>query len=288
MSEISTSRENVRALLGGLQLEDDGIYGYEWTNPEQEEELRLRTSVAEETHSDYLRELGRHHSIRVMDREVRRFLAAIPRNGIVLDIGGGAGWHWRKISESRPDVCVVIVDFVRAQLIRARDLLAETIGENVFLVHADASQLELDDESVDGYWSVQTLQHVPDYSLCIRRAHSVLKKEGVFANYSLNAPLLVRWTHALFRKPYHIQGERPGAYPLSRASDEQLEIVESVFGTRVRNRYSEILFHPDLKLHFSGKPRSLIGWVDSHLTSHWRFLSIAARQRSFHTVKNSW
>ena len=47
-----------------------------------------------------------------MDREIEKFLNQIPNGGVVLDIGGCWGWHWRKISTQRPDITVVIVDLI--------------------------------------------------------------------------------------------------------------------------------------------------------------------------------
>ena len=57
-----------------------------------------------------------------MEKEVNRALSMVKKNSIVIDVGGGIGWHWRKISKVMPDVKVVILDFVWGNLLRAKEL----------------------------------------------------------------------------------------------------------------------------------------------------------------------
>ena len=73
----------------------------------------MRDAVSARDYEDYLEEISAHHSIPVMDREVDRFLERIARNGLVVDVSGCWGWHWRRISNTRPDVTVFIGDFIR-------------------------------------------------------------------------------------------------------------------------------------------------------------------------------
>ena len=47
-----------------------------------------------------------------MDEEINHFISITPKNGVILDIGGCWGWHWRKIHKIRPDLNVVIVDLI--------------------------------------------------------------------------------------------------------------------------------------------------------------------------------
>ena len=87
----------MKKLLRKMSLGPDGIWGDVDDYGQQEDEKKLRQSVARQVYSDYLLELSGHHSISVMDREIEKFLSLIPNAGVVLDIGGCWGWHWKKI-----------------------------------------------------------------------------------------------------------------------------------------------------------------------------------------------
>jgi len=154
----------MKSLLGKLNLGSDGIWGDVNDYGEQEEEKNLRQSVASKVYGDYLEETRTHHSIPVMDREIEKFLSQIPNGGVVLDIGGCWGWHWRKTHIQRPDITVVIVDLVRENLLHAKEVLKEQVtNKKVFLVHGNACSLEFEDNTFNGVWSVQTTQHIPDF-----------------------------------------------------------------------------------------------------------------------------
>ena len=89
------------------------IYGRINLSKAQSKEFILRKKVAKEFFSkDYLKIISQHHSIQVMDREVNNLLLKLPKNSIICDIGGSWGWHWRKIAKQRPDIKVVIIDFI--------------------------------------------------------------------------------------------------------------------------------------------------------------------------------
>lgn len=272
-------------VLSELTLGEDGIFSYPFNNVDQAEEILLRESVADHIYDDYLSELSRHHSIPVMDREVNIFLRDIPENGSIIDVGGCWGWHWRNIQDIRPDVKVYVVDFIRSNLVHAKNVLHDKIGENIFLIHGDATNLVFEDNMFDGYWSVQTLQHIPDFESTIREACRVLKSGGVFVNYSLNIQAVFRFLYGLLGKSYHIEGKIPGRFYLARASSRQVEIIKAVFCSEVTKRYSEIIFKPELKLSFSGSEKSIAGIIDSHLSSSFGLFSGLARQQSFHTKK---
>jgi hypothetical protein len=90
----------------------------------------------------------------------------------------------------------------------------------------------------------------------------------------------------LFGKKYHVDGVLEDRFYLKRANDEQEEIIRQIFGN-VKSRYTEGLFHPDLKLFFSAKAGSLLGRVDAWLGNFPFFTKLIARQRSFHAVKTT-
>lgn len=272
-------------LLDGLDLGADGIWSGVISPCGQEEERNLREKVAAKYYDNYLKGIAKHHSIPVMDHEVRRFLDKVGQDAVILDVGGCWGWHWRKLSKQRTDVCVVIVDFVRNNLHHAQNILGTLVGNQVVLVHADATMLPFPDEAFDGFWTVQTFQHIPDFPRACREAHRVLKKGGVLANYSLNIVPTVRLASHLLGRPYHVEGKVENLFHLTRANDTQRNILSSIFGVEAKNRYTEYLFHPDLKLTFTGRERSWIGMLDAYLGDLSLFGQLLARQRSFELVK---
>ena len=188
--------------------------------------------------------------------------------------------------ELLPDVQVVIVDFVRANLLHACDLLGDAINRSIFLVHGDATDLRFSDGAFDGYWTVQTLQHIPGFEQVVREAHRVLRPAGQFACYSLNRAKAVEIAYRLMGRSYHVRGKRPESFYLARGSVEEATIVGRVFGSPVKSRYTEVLFHPDLRLR-TGRAASWIGTADAYLSSGMPLFAWIARQRSYHTRKLS-
>lgn len=278
--------DRLRTILHGLHQGRDGIWCANFENTAQAKEIELREQVAREKYHDYLREISRHHSIEVMDHEVRRALALIPPRGnqpIVVDVGGCWGWHWRNHAKNRPDVQVVIVDFVKANLKHAINVLGGAVGKSIHLVHADATRLPFPDESFDLYWSVQTLQHIPDFYQACREAHRVLQPSGIFISYSLNRAKFVELIYRLLGKSYVVQGETEQFY-LARASLAQRQVVEDVFSNSAGTRYTEILFQPEFKL-LTGGPTNWLGRLDASLGGSSRFSGLVARQRSYHVRK---
>jgi ubiquinone/menaquinone biosynthesis C-methylase UbiE len=170
-------------LLSSQSINADGIYGSHITVSEnQSTEIALRESVAAAHYDNYLEAISCSHSISVMDFELDRFLAKIPHGGLILDIGGCWGWHWRRLASMRPDIGVLIVDFVRSNLPHARNVLGDLIGDQVALMHADATALPFkvspDFQGFDGIWTVQTFQHIPTYDKAVMESYRVLKKGG--------------------------------------------------------------------------------------------------------------
>lgn len=279
------TEDRMRGLLAGLERGPDGIWSGAMPAGNQEAERKLREQVAAEHQGDYLTNIARHHSIPVMDHEVGRFLDSLPPDAAILDVGGCWGWHWRNLPEQRPEACVVIVDFVRANLRHARNMLGSLVDSRVALVHADATALPFTDAVFDGFWTVQTFQHIPDFRQACCEAHRVLKGGGRLANYSLHITPAVQLVYRLFGKTYHREGMVRDLFHLTRANDAQREILAEVFGAPVVDRYTECLFHPDLKATFSGRAGSLAGRLDARLGDVPTVGRWLARQRSFETVK---
>ena len=257
---------------------------------DQENEKLLRESVAQQQYKNYLGAISRSHSISVMDYEVDRFLKLMPKGAIILDIGGCWGWHWRRLAETRPDIGVLIIDFIHSNLHHAKNILGTLLGTQVALMHADATALPFPDVSrnvnngFDGIWSVQVFQHIPNYTLACKEVYRTLNWGGQFINYSLHITPFNRFLFNLFKKEYHLEGTLENRFYLSRANDAQKITVESIFGN-VQERYTECLFHPDLKLFFAGKFGSWVGRFDSRLSDMPWISRMIGRQRSFQSAK---
>jgi ubiquinone/menaquinone biosynthesis C-methylase UbiE len=280
----------LQSLLGSCLADTDGIYnGMGTLASAQAEEIRLRERVAAQHYDDYLAALSLSHSIPVMDHEVDLFLKKMPQGGLILDIGGCWGWHWRRIAETRPDVGVLIIDFVRSNLPHARNVLGRLVGHQVGLMHADATALPFAvDENFtgfDGIWTVQTFQHIPDFDKAVSEAYRVLKPGGIFANYSLNVQPPIRCLRRLLGRGYLTKGWVEGTFWLARASDEQKKSIANTFGSIVSERWSEILYSPELRLTAPGRSGNVFGKLDAKLSNNAGFLGWFARQRSFHCQK---
>lgn len=256
---------------------------------DQRVEILLREKVAHNINEEYLALISKSHSIEVMDHEINLFLGKLPMNACVLDVGGCWGWHWRNLKEIRPDITVVILDFVRANLAHAKTLLGGLNLQNIILVHGDiCSFLPLHKDSIplfDAVWSVQTLQHIPSYELAIRNIYSLLKKGGSLNTYSLNIQPPIKFVYDLMGKNYHIKGNVDGMYYLERASKTQLEIIEKVFRSPVITRWTEIIFSPEIFFSRPGRKGSILGKLDARLTGYGNMLAWLARQKSYHCTK---
>ena len=273
----------INEILSGLSQDENGVWYSSFENTSQQKEIRLRKKVAAKIYDDYLDEVANHHSVEVMDYEVKRALQQLPENGVIVDVGGCWGWHWRNLCWQRPDVQVVIMDFVKENLLHAQNVLGLTVNKSIHLVHGDATQCPFPDDSFDLYWSVQALQHVPDFVKCVEEAKRILSGEGRFLNYSLNREKAVEILYRVFGKNYVVEGYT-GSMFLSRASVTQISQIEKVFDNPVEKRFSEALFHPDLRLK-TGRDGSLWGKLDAKIGSCLPILGCIARQQSFQTFK---
>lgn len=278
-----------------IQLGSDGIYSATIAEPEsfQSSERIIRERDAAMEYEDYLEYISTLYSIPVMDKEIERFLALVPNGALVLDIGGCFGWHWRKLSQVRPDVGLVIVDFVRKNLQHARNILDDQIGSNIILVHANALSLPFpttnsDYQGFDGIWTVQVFQHIPDFKQACLESCRVMATGGLFACYSMQAVPWIRLLYRLFRKKYHVSGlSKPGVGQmyLDRANKNQEKIISEVFNQAARMRYTECFFHPDVKITFSGRENSFIGKIDAWFGGNNFLNRLLARQKSCEVIK---
>ena len=274
-------------LVSKMRLGEDGVWGDVSDYGKQEEEKTLRQSVANQSYRDYLLEISSHHSIPVMDHQVQKFLNRIPQGGVILDVGGCWGWHWRSINNQRPDITIVIVDLIRENLLHAKEVLKDMISNNqVLLVHGNACSLEFEDETFDGIWSVQTTQHIPDFEIVCTEIFRILKRGGIYWDYGFNNAHLIRFFYKLFGKTYHLDGVIPGKFYLRRFNYSVIKAVNNIFHAQPYVQYSEVLFTPEFGLPIGGKENSILGNLDSLFTGKLILWRLVARQCSFHVQKH--
>ncbi len=266
-------------------LSEDGIYGNQIEYGDQLLEVETRKKNNTQIKTSILIEISKHHSIPVMDMEIEKFLKDIPLNGYILDVGGCWGWHWRNLRKTRPDIKVIIVDFIRSNLTIAKKLLGESINKNIFLVHANAIKLPFKNSSFDGLWSVQTTQHIPQIDIAYQEFYRVIKVDGFLADYNLNHSNLQMFIHKLLGKSYIDEGQLENYFFLRRSKNSSKSLLFKIFKQEVFTRYTEIIFSPEYKLPLGGKDSSLLGKIDSFLSEFGYFLRLFARQRSFHVKK---
>jgi SAM-dependent methyltransferase len=266
----------------------DGIYRINSSALTQQREVEIRDAEAlksPEGIEALLREVSGHHSIEVMKREIKKFIDSIPYGGIILDVGAGWGWQWVGISTYRPDLLLCFLDFSEQSLLTARKVLSNESSRSILYINGSATDLKFESESINGYWSVQTLQHVNDFNKAISEAHRVLIGGSPFASYSLNTQPIIRFLYRFLGRKYVIDGEYVEGINLSRASSGQRAYIEYIFGTEVDTRFTEVLFSPEILLKFPGRHKSIIGKIDNLLSGNSMLARSFARQCSFHTLK---
>lgn len=245
----------------------------------QKKEFVLRKKIATKRYDNFIREISLHHSVNVMDREVEKFIKLLPKNSIISDMGGSWGWHWRNIEKKRPDIKIVIIDFIFENLLIAKKILRNKINKQIFLVNTDCCKFNIKNNFFDAVWSVQTLQHIPNYIQIYKKIYNQLKPGGYFYNCNLNNNYMINLVYKILKKKYLIKGFNNNYY-LERSSNMQKESLEKIFKNKVITIYSELLFHPDLKI-FTGSPNNLIGKIDSFLTGKSIIKKIFSRQETF-------
>ena len=255
------------------------IFGKIKSEVSQKKEFINRRKVAKSYYNNFYSHISDHHSIQVMDTEIVNLLKIIPKNSIICDIGGCWGWHWRNICKQRPDINIVIIDFVYENLLIAKKILKKKINKQIYLVNDDICELKLKKEIFNTVWTVQTLQHIKKYSKAIKNIYKILKIDGYLFNYNLNINYIVKIIYKIFNKKYLVKGYNNDFY-LERSSIKQKKIIKKIFKNTITTRYTELLFHPDLKIK-TGSIKNLFGKIDSFLSGSLFIKKIFARQEAF-------
>ena len=228
----------------------------------QEAERHQRDLLAQQYHgagdAGLLARISRHHYVPSMNRAVRAFAERFSEHQWVLDIGAGWGWHWRGVD--RPNI--IAIDFSLESLLVARNLLGPQVDRNLHLVCADAAQLPVKERTVDGIWSVQTFQHLAESGLkqCLTFCSTALKSKAAVEVYWLNWNSLGLGIRKLLGRKVVKETANP-YYLRYIAGGELRELFSTYFGGRITIGYSEVLFHPEVRM-IHGLP---LAWLDQGL-----------------------
>ena len=129
---------------------NDCIYGdVKSSSISQKKEFNNRKNIAKKYSKDFYSHISEHHSIQVMDTEIINFLKKVPKNSLICDIGGCWGWHWRNIGIQRPDIKILIVDFIYENLLIAKKILKKNINKQIYLVNDDCCSLKFKKKTFD-------------------------------------------------------------------------------------------------------------------------------------------
>lgn len=250
----------------------------------QKTEMALRSKVAKECGEELISIISLSHSIVVMDYEVDKFIKNLKYNSVILDVGGCWGWHWRNLILKRPDICVIIVDLLKENLLLAKKLLKNCISENIILVHANACNLPFQNETFDGVWSVQVTQHIESWHDVYYEIKRIMKIGAIFKDYNLRVNHSIKILYKLLGKRYFEVGNVENFYYLRKFRSGFENDIEKIFKTPVVINYSECLFHPDLKVIKPGSHGNILGKLDIFISKLKILNWILARQISV-TVK---
>ena len=135
----------------------------------------------------------------------------------------------------------------------AKGILGELIDKNIFLIHGNAINFIVHDHSFDGVWSVQATQHIPSLELVYREVYRVLKIGGLFADYNLNHSSLTKFIYRFLGKKYIVEGTVNNQFFLRRTTNKNRSLLSKIFKTKIRSRYTEILFSLEYKLPIGGR-----------------------------------
>lgn len=244
----------------------------------QDEERHFRDTYAArylETDVDsILRDVARHHAFTMMGGMARDFRALFGATSWILDIGVGYGWHWRQADAG---ATVLGVDMSLGNLRLLRRLAGD--GAPIVPLCCDVASLPLKDRSVSGAWSVQTLDLLPPPVLAAAfdQLDRVLRDEFMIETHTLNPAPVHRAIYRMLGKRFHRIG-KAAHMELHRRSAREWTALWAPFrdgATEITAGYSELFFHPDLRLRPTRYPIELERAVAAYAPS---LASLFARQ----------
>lgn len=263
------------------------IFETRFKNKNQKKEIKQRSDFNNNLlKKNWINIISKHHSFEVMDREIENNVyKKLPKNSLILDVGGGWCWHQRNISNRRPDIKNIVDDITKNNFVIAKQLIYKSLNKNIFLVNDDITQIKINNSEIFNLvWSSQTLQHVPKFKKAVIIIHKLLKKNSCFINYSLNKNNFLNIFYNL-KKIFCKKRNSKYQYYLEQFSDYHKDIISNVFTKKnILINYSEIIFNlTNRKL--SGLPGSFLGKIDAILTGKFSLLRYFSRQVSCKIIK---
>ena len=263
------------------------IYETAFNFKQQKKEIKSRSDFNKSLYDkNWINIISKHHSFEVMDREIEnKVYKKLPMNSLILDVGGGWCWHWRNIYKQRPDIKVIVIDITSSNFEIAKKIIYKSLNKNIFLVNDDITQIKINKSEIFNLvWSVQTLQHIPQFKKAIIIIYKLLKKNSFFFNYSLNKNNFFQifnnlknffYDKKFIKYPYHLE----------KFSNYQKNVISNIFNkNNICINYCEIIFNISNR-KISGLPGSFLGKVDSYLTGRFFLLKYLARQVSCSAIK---
>lgn len=263
----------IKYILKNYTKNREGFFSRNFIVKNQLNEICLRKKTASKNYENYFSEISNYHSIEVMDREVEIFLKKQKKNSVILDVGSGWCWHWRTLSELRPDIKIVALDFIKENFSHAKKIIGNKNLNQIYFVWEDFDNNKFPVNSFDAIWSCQAFQHMNNLNKKFSIAYNLLKKAGYFYNFNLNYSLF-NILRNLFKNKK--KQKIKNFYLLNRDINFQIKVLNKIFKKNCILKYNEILFHPELNLFFGNKD-SLISRLDSRL-SGFSILKYFARQ----------
>ena len=248
---------------------------------DQKKEILIRSQYLKKTNN--ISNVGKYHSIQVMHQEVDWIIKSTKKNSLILDIGGGFGWHWIKIIKKRTDLKIFIIDMVLENLLIARKIFKKNINKNIFLINENVCSIKIKNK-FDIAWSVQTTQHIPNLDLAIKNIHKSLKSDGIFYNYILNSENLLNKI-SIILKFLKLYKKKKNLFYFNNNLFLHKSKTFKYFKNIIFKKYNEFLFHPLIKFIFSGHENSFLGSLDAKLPRNFLFAKYIARQVCLITKK---
>ena len=262
----------IKEILTNYELRDEIYVSKNKKNNDQSTEMNLRTQIANYKYDNIFEKINQHHSINVMQQEVKKFLKKIKDNGKILDIGSGWCWHWKDIHMLRPDIKIFAVDMLFDNFNIAKKIVSQESKKQIIFFNENILETQLPRDFFDAVWSVQTLQHIPKIDLAIQKIFSLMKYDAILKYYNLNYNII----HILKNSPK--KAWINNLYYLNRDIKEQKKILKKIFLKYPKLEYSELLFFP--QINFLNKLNFLSN-LDINLVGTFPLKSLLARQISF-------
>lgn len=131
------------------------------------------------------------------DEPFELLLPSDSKNKVVLEIGSGLGFHAELLSKKFKKVITIDLTEYSVAITKKRMQLKNI--ENVDVICCSATEIPLEDQSVDFVWSWGVLHHIPDINMAISEIERILKLNGEFWGMFYNKNSIYNWLNVYLR-----------------------------------------------------------------------------------------